>query len=608
MGTQSIYLQLLGPTRLRIASEVVHAGPPRQRAVLAFLALNTGRFISRDELVDAVWGDAAPTSAASNLQTYLSQLRRTLEHVQGDLPLTGEVPLRLTSDTGYRLHLATDELDVTAFDAALEEAELHWASGMTELALASWRRALVLWQGTPFGDVYAPFVLAQRKRLEHRRLEAVKRFAGEAIAADDNAHLDSVSPVLAELAGQYPLDEQVVALTMRVWHGQGRDSEALSLFHHTKQKLAEAVGLDPGSWLLSARDAIWPDAAGEMGSVSTAWHTGRGAQPPSTSLPARSSDLVGRESELAQLVAWHDGNAEDAVLIAALEGRPGSGKSAVALEFAHRAGRRFPDGCHYVDLRKPLVDGGASTTSDVLELLINALGVTSAPAVGGLEERIGTYRNALSGKRILLVLDNAQSADQVRPLLPNAGGSVVVVTSSNRLVGLSVRDGALRLPIAPLTPGHALVALAHEIGVERVSHDDSAILEAVHRCEGLPLALQGLAELLVTTPNLAETRSAGDPHRWATRLNASYCWSVGALDHDTKKLFLSLGRVPEDVVSVEGVSSLTGWSEAKVRLSLEKLVTANLIDWIKRDHYRLGGLVKTWMANCATDPRHHFGY
>lgn len=607
MGTQSIYLQLLGPTRLHIASEEIQAGPPRQRAILAFLALNTGKSISRDELVDAVWGDAAPASATSNLQTYLSQLRRTLAHVHGDLPLTGEVTPRLTSETGYRLHLATDELDVTAFDAALEEADQFSASGMTELALASWRRALVLWQGTPFGDVDAPFVLTQRKRLEHRRLEAVKRFAAEAIAAGDDAHLDFVSAVLAELAEQYPLDEQMVALTMRVWHGQGRDLEALSLFHRTKQKLAETVGLDPGYWILSARDAIWPDTANEMDSVSTAWHTGRGAQPPPSSLPARPSHLVGRESELAQLAAWHDETAEDAVLVAALEGRPGSGKSAVALEFAHRADRRFPDGCHYVDLRKPLLDGGAPTTSDVLELLINALGVTSPPAVGGLEERIGMYRNALSGKRILLVLDNAQSADQVRPLLPNAGGSVVVVTSTNRLVGLSVRDGALRLPIAPLTPEHALVALAHEIGVERLSHDDSAILEAVHRCEGLPLALQGLAELLVTTPNPSEVRSAGDPHRLVIRLSASYCWSVGGLDHDTKNLLRSLGGFPEGVVSVEGVSSLTGWSETKVRLSLEKLVAANLIDWIKRDHYSLGGLLKAWVADCAADPSRHFG-
>lgn len=413
-GGNPIEIEVLGTTRLRVHGRFIDVGRPRRRAVLGFLAARAGTTVSQDELVDAVWGERPPGSAVGNLHSYISELRRSFEPVQA-LATTGK---------GYRLEVPDGAVDALRLAERTDAAARLTHDGRVADALVAWREALAAWRGTPFADIDAPFADAERERLGNVRLLAIEGYAETLLR---EGHGESAVALLAKAVAEQPLHERLAELFLHALHSTGRREQALRHFAATTAQLADELGLDPSPRLTRMHERVSTD-------------------DPSL-LPARTPAFTGREDELDRLDARFEhalrAPAEGQVLVHAVDGPAGSGKTALALEFAHRVARRFPDGCLYLDLRGSRPD--VLATSDALARLLAALGVDppAQDSAGGA----ASYRSHLAGRRVLLVLDDAERASQVRPLLPGSGGSAVLVTSREPLTGLVARDGAHRLAL-----------------------------------------------------------------------------------------------------------------------------------------------------------------
>lgn len=299
-------------------------------------------------------------------------------------------------------------------------------------------------------------------------------------------------------------------------------------------------------------------------------------------VPAAPGGFVAREREAAALDACLERAATEAV-VAVISGPGGVGKTALALWWAHRARGSFPDGQLHADLHGFDPGGRAVAGEEVLRTLLASLGVTGKDG-----ELPGLFRSTLAGRRMLIVLDNARDAAQVRPLLPGVPGCMVVVTSRDSLTGLAVTQGAAQLPLAVLSPADSLALLTARIGGDRVRADRRAAAEIVAACARLPLALAVIAARLAARPSFALREVAAglrDPHtRWAaltgtdpaTDVRAVLSWSYRMLPPAAARMFRLLGLHPVPVASVTALAALAGVPVARARHLLDTLCSASL--------------------------------
>jgi len=450
---------ILGVLTLSRDGHALRTPPPGQRAVLGLLAVNAGVPVPLDAITDVLWGEQPPASAPAIVQTYVSRLRALLGG-----------PSRLTRDgPGYRLHVAEDELDLLAF-RRLVAAERH-------------EQALELWRGEPLADVDA--------LRGHPALAVLPAEHAAVVLAyfDAAASYESVLPHLRALAARSRLDEAVHSRLMIALASTGHQAEALETYEDLRRLLDEELGVHPGPVLREAHARVLrqelevrtPD------SPEAGWL-------PLFQLPAAPADFTGRVPERASLAAALSD--PDAVPVAVVSGAPGAGKTALALQVAHALRARFPDGQLWVHLAG--TSARPRDASEVLGEFLRALGMTGSSIPQSFSERLVCYRSQLADRRILVVADDAVTAEQVRPFIPGTAGCALLVTSRSRLEGLA---GARLLPLDVLTAQDAAGLLTSIVGIDRVLADQGAVASLIDACGSLPLALRIAGAKLAARPS-----------------------------------------------------------------------------------------------------------
>ncbi|WP_331740278.1 tetratricopeptide repeat protein (plasmid) [Streptomyces sp. NBC_00015] len=583
---ERLWFSVLGPVRAWRGEAEVELGPPQQRAVLAVLLLAEGSQVPAVRLVDAVWGTAAPASASTILRGYVHRLRKSLESGGN----ASSSMIRSTGD-GYQLRVTPDELDLGAFQEQLVQAERARSARDTKDMLRYLRDALGLWQGAALAGIRGAYAQSQRQRLgELRRSAQVARFTAE---LDLGAH----APITGELAGlvaEDPLDERLRALLMLALYRSGRQAAALAVYREAQILLADELGVDPGPELQTMYQRV---LRADAGLLAPSAHAGPAHAAPAPApalapavpaqLPADLAAFVGREAELAEVARLP---AAGAVVISAIAGMAGVGKTTFAVHWARQVADRFPDGQLYLNLRGFDPIGLPVPPQHALRTLLESLGTDTNGMTQDIHTLAVRYRTQLAGKRILLLLDNARDAAQVRPLLPGAPGCLVIVTSRNRLAGLVAVDGAYALNLDVLSPSEARELLARRLGQQRVTAEPDAVHEIIAQCARLPLALAITAARAATRPAVSlasiadELRDSADGldvfngGDTAADVRAVFSWSYHTLTPDAARLFRLLALHPGPDVTLPAATSLAGLTVPRTRQLLGELTQAHLVD------------------------------
>ncbi len=593
---------LLGPLMVRPGEVAVPVPRGKQRAVLAALLLNGNQVVSVDELAETLWGAGPPPSARVTIQNNVMRLRRALG---------GEDAGRIvTQPRGYCIRVADDELDVTRCEALLEGARAAMRDGSWDVAADRARAALGLWRGKPLADVESD-LLASREvpRLEELRLHT------QEMRIDADLHLGRHGEIIGELRQLvvgHPLRERLHAQLMLALYRDGRQAEALAVYSSARQILVGELGAEPGSELQEVHRRILTADPALAGPGEVAVISGAGIP---RELPAGVRHFTGRGRELAaltRLLNTADGQAPGMVVISAIGGTAGVGKTALAVHWAHQVAGRFPDGQLYVDLRGYDPDQ-PMPAAEALAGFLRALGVASQDIPAEVAERAARYRSLLAERRMLVVLDNAGSEEQVRPLLPGSRSTAVVVTSRDALTGLVARDGAQRLDLELLPVADAVDLLRALIG-PRVDVDPAAAAALAQQCSRLPLALRVVAELAMARPELPleslrgeladhqrrlELMDAGGDHR--TGVRAVFSWSYRQLGAPCARTFRLVGLHPGADLDAHAAAALTGDEVAQVRGQLELLVRAHLVRSAGPGRYGLHDLLRAYARTLAAD-------
>ncbi|MCO1579879.1 NB-ARC domain-containing protein [Crossiella sp. SN42] len=581
-------LHVLGPLTARGPDrEPVHLAARKQRLVLATLALHAGATVSTEALVHAVWGEQPPRSAPGNLKTYVWELRRQLHP-----------DLRISSQPGgYRLDLPPDALDLSVFSELLHNASAALSAGDAELALRLAGEALELWQGTPFGELdtdqarsAAAAALDQRWLVQDVRVAAM-------LAAGQH---DAATAVLRGLLGEDPLREKLWAQLLLALYRAGRQAEALSAYRQARAVVRAELGIEPGLELRELHQRI---LRGDPSLLHAAEPAGPELVVP-RQLPPATGSFTGREAALTWLDGLLDG-LDSGSPLGTVTGSAGVGKTTLVVNWAHQVRDRFPDGQLYVNLRG-YAQGPALGPTEALARFLRALGVRAERVPAELDEQAGLFRSLLAERRVLIVLDNASSADQVRPLLPATPGCAVVVTSRDALRGLAAFDDARTLTLSVLPTAESVRLLSRIIGADRVAADPAATAELARRCAHLPLALRIAAADLAVHPEqevaefVAELGSDGLMGRLTVHgdeqaaVRTTFGLSYGALQPETAHVFACFGLMTGDDLTAPAVAALAGLSEAQARQRLAELRTASLVEQSGPGRYRCHDLLRQY--------------
>lgn len=623
----SVRFAVLGPVRAWRGDDEMELGSPQQRALLVALLLRRGRPAALDELIDAVWGEQPPATAVSVLRTYASRLRKVLE--PGRDP-AGARQLLVSVGDGYLARVADDALDVAVFEQQLGEARKLRADGDHERAADLLHTALAAWQGTPLAGLPGPLAESERARLEEQRLAALEA------RLDSDLHLGrhaEAVPELMSLTGRHPLREELHRLLMLALYRSSRQAEALAAYRTARQTLIAELGTDPGPVLQDLhRRILEGDATLSLPEDRPRDNSGRPqedserrqqAEPTDAAhpkpnvpaqLPADLPTFTGRSSELDRVRALlpDADRAPSTVVISAIGGMAGIGKTTLAVHWAHEIAHRFPDGQLFVNLRGFDPTGAAATPDEAVRVLLDALGVPPMRIPTGLDAQTALYRSLLAHRRVLILLDNARDADQVRPLLPGSPGSLVIVTSRNQLAGLVVGEGAHPLTLDPMPFEEAYDLLARRLGTGRLAAEPKAVEEIIARCAWLPLALAIVAAQAAAHPDFPlgaiadELRdSHGSLDAFAsgdditTDVRAVFSWSYQALSAPAARLFRLLGLASGTDLSATAAAGLAGLSPRETRPLLVELTRAHLLTEHFPGRYALHDLLRVYAAERA---------
>ncbi|MDT0345094.1 AfsR/SARP family transcriptional regulator [Streptomyces litchfieldiae] len=548
----------------------------QQRTVLATLLLEAGRPVPVARLETALWGTEPPESSRNAVQGHIYKLRRLLAPYP-DVELT-------TSARGYCLATERRRIDLHRFRELIREAG-HSEEGPEHVSVLL-RTGLALWQGPPLADVagrWLPDTVAPG--LEEERLSALEQRV--ALDLRLGRHREAAAE-LSALVAEDPLRERLVALLMTALLRCRRRTDALAVFRRVRARFAEELGIEPGEELQQLHQAILAGRAGTAAEVA-------GTPPvPAVAprhLPPDTEPFTAREEELTALDALAALAADPASSAPAyatapcvITGTGGVGKTALAVHWAHRAHERFPDGQLYVNLQGFGPTHIARPPAEAVRLFLDALEVPFERIPATLEARVGLYRSLLADRRMLILLDNAFDSDQVRPLLPNSPGCLVLVTSRAELTGLVAVEGARTLSLGPLSPAHSRELLARRLGADQVAAEPDAVADIVARCAGLPLALAIVAArararpafpLAALTSGLdgLDVFDGGDAD---TNVRTVFSWSYRALSQAAARLFRLLGLLPGSEISTAAAASLAGVPVRHAQRLLTELTRAHL--------------------------------
>lgn len=597
-----VRVDLLGPIEVWLESGPVPLPRGRVQVALALLALAGGRPVSAAALVERVWGERMPRNPTASLTTLVHRLRNAV----------GTDAVQNTPN-GYALVIEPSRVDVLRFRRLIGDAEL---TDDTATARALLEDAIRLWRGEPLADIGA-FAHDEIPRLVEEYLTAQERRIALELAAGRHA---AAVVTLHELTARYPLRETLWHQLIEAQARAGRQADALSTYETVRRQLAEELGVDPSAELRAlhqrlvrgeppvdlAEQATPSDAADPAPLSDTApisetpptVKTPLMSEAPPNTLPGDIADLTGREDELAAITGLV-GVAERTVVIAAIDGMGGVGKTMIAVRAAHRLAGEFPGGQLFIDLYGHTPGREPMRPAEALGSLLRAMGVVGSALPQSLDELAGLWRSTVAGRRVLVVLDNAASAEQVRALVPGTAGCVVLVTSRRRLVDL---DTTRTVSVRELEHEPSADLFASVVGRERADAEPDAVAEVLALCGYLPLAIRIAAARLRARPAwrvayLAE-RLRGAHSRSAELaagdrdVAATLAVSYHHLTADGRRMFRLLGLVPGPTIDGHAAAALAGVAVSQVETMLADLVDAHLVGEVTPGRFQLHDLLR----------------
>ncbi|MFH8404709.1 BTAD domain-containing putative transcriptional regulator [Streptomyces sp. NPDC018019] len=613
---------LLGPISVTTGSGELTLGPAKRRSVLALLLLQPNTTVPLQQLIDSLWEDEPPEHARTVVQGHVSRLRATL--AAGGAEAYG-IELA-THGSAYLLRLPEELIDAHRFAELVALARPEAAPGD---AVPLLREALGLWRGPALtGTVTSPPFAAAAHALEEQRLTATEALARAHGALGEH---EQAAAILYTAAVNNPLREGTVAELMQALFRMGRQSDAMEWFHRTRRLLDEELGVGPGARLKGAYEKILRaeeagggaaagDAGGDRAAARTADGTARvpaqvGRRPaatdPAGTVPVRSAvprllprppaRFLGREQQLAALTAVVRSAEPGESPLAVVTGPAGVGKTACAVQWSHAYAGDFPDGQLFADLRG-FNEGAAAEPVEILRDFLLALGTPPERVPDSAQSASALFRSLVADRRLLVVLDNAQSSAQVRPLLPGGQHCATVVTSRSRLDGLVATDCARPVALQALGPEEGTALLGAMLGAERVADDPEAARELVGLCDGLPLALRAAAAQLTARPRWRLARLAAalrDERRRLALLSAedtgvaaALRMSVARLSADDARLLSALAAGADGHLNASVAAALAGSDPADIQDSLDRLAEMHLVDEESTDVYTISTLTQ----------------
>ncbi len=569
---------MLGPVEVVPAGRPVSAGSPKQCCVLAVLALEANRVVPVETITDRVWDHDPPPNARGMVQTYVSRLRRVL---------TGGTATIDRRPGGYLLAVDPDAVDLHRFHR-------HLAKGAV-------REALDLWRGVPLSGVRGDWAEHMRHALEGRRSDARRRLLAARMDAGDR----DVLPELDELLVAHPLDEELIGLRMLALHRAGRQAEALACYREVYARLLDELGDEPGAALRELHQRLLrrdPALKGPPAPAGPEVHRSPAAPVVPRQLPPSTPHFVGRADELGRLDAVLDDRA--GVVVVAVGGMAGVGKTTLAVHWARSVADRFPDGQLYLDLR------GFDDTNDPVGLgeatrfLLDALGTPPERVPSTAEGRAALLRSLLADRAVLVVLDNARTSDQVRPLLPGGPGCLALVTSRNLLTDLIAHQGAVPVNLEVLSEQETAGLLTRRLGPDRAGAEPDALSDLVRHTARLPLAasvLAARAQLRPTFPLGALAAELRDQRSLLDSLDVRgvFDWSYRQLPAPAARLFRLLGLHPGPDVPLTAAAALAEAPPAEAHAILGELTDAHLLTEHTPGRFRFHDLLRAYSRALA---------
>ncbi len=582
----AIQFRVLGGVEAEYDGSPVDIGYTQLRAVLAALLVEPNRLVPVDQLVDRIWGTGQlPRNPRAGIQHSIALLRAAVAPIAGTT-ITWRAP-------GYQLTADPATIDLYEFYRLVDTARADADVGLLT-------QALDLWRGEPFTGMDTPWFIAHRSVLVQKHQAAQHDLLQLRLERGEHA---LVLGDLVDLVQRHPLDERLAGQYLLALYRSGRSADALAQYHQLRARLADELGTDPGSQLQQLHQRILtadPTLAPATAEITTA------RRPLPHQLPALPGRLVGRTVELAQL-----DRPAGAVVISAIVGTGGIGKSWLALHWAHQNLDRFSDGELHVNLRGfDPVDPPMSPATAVRGFL-DALGVAPAAIPAEVDAQVGLYRSLVAGKRMLIVLDNARDTDQVTPLLPGSPSCTVLITSRHQLGGLLATHRAQILNLDVLSEPEARQLLAPHLGADRIAAEPEAVTDLLSYCAGLPLALGILTARAAHHPTFALSVLAGELRDVSARLDgfnagdlrvnlcAVLSCSVRALSSSAATLFGLLGIAPGPDISLPAVAALAALSEGQARATLRELEHACMVAQPVPGRYRMHDLIRLYATDTS---------
>lgn len=597
MSRPRLSVGVLGPLEVRVRGRAVEVPRGKPQALVAALALSAGRVLHADVLAERLWGDQLPQRPRAGLQNNVLRLRR----------LIGPDLIRTTAD-GYLLEIEPDDVDALRFLRLLDAANTAPASGARDLLV----EACGLWRGEPLAGIgsdslerdYSP-------SLTERYLTALER----RIDLDLGSTTEPSGPIaeLRDLTARFPLRESLWERLLAALYRAGRQAEALDAYQRLRTTLVDTLGADPSVALRQLHQRILdeprpPDRSNEHPDEQ---HPSDRPAPPAQ-LPFDTSDFVGRTAQIQTVVDWFS-PPRDALTVAVVTGPGGIGKTTFAVHTAHRLVEADESSFAGGQLFARLVDadGRPRDPREILASFLRALGVASTAIPDEVDERAALYRSCLRGREVLVVLDDAVSEAQVRPLLPGTSTAGVLVTSRARLVGL---EGARSITLDVLTSEQAFQLLSTVAGTDRFTGQREAGHEIAELCGHLPLAIriagcrlaarphwrpQDLAGRLVDSRSRLDELTQGD-----LEVRATIAVSYETLDDTTRAAFRRLGLLdaptfPGWVVAAALDQPIDGVEELMERLADARLLEVVGYDRTGQLRYRFHDLLRLYARERA---------
>jgi DNA-binding SARP family transcriptional activator/Tfp pilus assembly protein PilF len=586
-----VEFKILGKTSLLAGDASVPLGTAKQRGVLALLLYDVGRPVSIDLIMSELWRGETPAVSKGRLHPIISRLRKILAESGSGGQLHKE-------GTAYRLELDPMLVDLHRFRHLVTKA--RQASGDDDhfLAKALVQEALELWHGKALADLGGTWS-------EHCRaqMEQFDRLPAYYVLFDSQLQLGEYGEVMSavgRLVDEHDTEEMFARHYMRSLDGMGRYSKALEFYAAFCSRLEYAIGAEPGPEMRALYRAVLQKQAG------TAIVSKIDPEPPQQ-LERDIHNFTGRKQLLVRL---------DALLatapgrVVALHGMPAAGKTSLATRWAHHRKSLFPDGQLFVNL-----SGHGPTApmapDDAIAILLASLGVPLDKLT--VDERRVRLRRSLSGKKTILILDNARDIAQVRPILAATADCCCIVTSRVELRGLTIRDGVQTVGVPPLTPDESTALLLAELEGRGRSGEDEGLAALVRLAEGLPLCLRIIAQHAVDRPytslldlahelrqheglGLLDSADSDDDY---TTLSTAFSWSYRALPAAVALSFRRLGLHQGPEFDTSAACAVLGADESVVVEHLRILVKANLVRQISASTYRLHDLLYGYAVDLA---------